>query len=59
MKTEKITVEVTKRVGIDLSVLVSTGLYGRNESEAARIIIDRWLWDNKGDLDRMKRGDQT
>jgi len=39
-------VEVSQGMEADLNTLVRSGLFGVNASEAARRILEEWLWNN-------------
>lgn len=40
-------VEVSQRMESDLKAIVTTGLFGVSAEEAARRILEEWLWSNQ------------
>ena len=52
-------VEVSQGMEGDLNTLVKSGLFGVNASEAARRILEEWLWNNTMRIAALRPNDQA
>jgi hypothetical protein len=52
VRTLKLPVTVDENTDTVLTLLANLGLFGKNKSEVAVTIINRWLWDNYEQLEK-------
>ena len=52
VRTLKLPVTVDENTDSVLTLLANLGLFGKNKSEVAVTIINRWLWDNYDQLEK-------
>lgn len=50
----KLSITISPRINADLAALVTTGLFGSTTAEAARRILEEWLWNNAERIQNLR-----